>query len=51
VLEVLEAGLHRRDDLAPGVLHEHDGRDADVFDRPAIRLAHLSGVEQAHGES
>jgi hypothetical protein len=50
VLEAVEAGFDRRDDLAAGVFHQHDGWDADVFDRPAIRLAHLSRIKQAHGK-
>ena len=40
--------LHRRHDLAAGVLHQHQRRDADVFDREAIGLAHLRGVEDSH---
>ena len=46
--QVVEGRLHRRDRLAPGVLHQHDRRNADVVDRPAIRLAHLLGVEHSH---
>ena len=45
---ILEGCLDRRDDLPPGVLHQHERRNADVFDRPAIRLAHLLRVEYPH---
>ena len=49
--QVLERRLHRRHRLAAGVLHQHDRRDADVVDRPAIGLAHLLSVEHAHPKS
>src|SRR5687768_16018802 len=41
-------GLHGRHDLPAGVLHEHQRRDADLFDRPAVGFAHLSGVQDPH---
>ena len=40
--------LHRRDHLPAGVLHQHERRDADLLDRPAIGLAHLRGVQDSH---
>ena len=40
--------LHRRHHLAAGVLHQHERRNADVFDREAVGLAHLRGVEDSH---
>ena len=40
--------LHGRDDLAAGVLHQHERRDADLLDRPPIGFAHLRGVQHAH---
>ena len=43
--------LHRRHRLAARVLHQHERRDADVLDRPAIGFPHLSGVEDAHASS
>ena len=46
--QVVERGLHGRHGLTAGVLHQHDRRNADVFDRAAIRLAHLFGVEHSH---
>ena len=49
--QVVERGLHRRHDLPAGVLHQHDRRDADLLDRPAIGLAHLVGVQDAHGHA
>ena len=47
----VEGGLDRRDDLAAGILHQDEGRDADLFDGVAIGLAHLRGVEDSHGRS
>ena len=41
----------RRDDLAAGVFHQHERRDADVFDGVAVGLAHLRGGENAHHRS
>ena len=46
--EILERRLHRRHRLAAGILHQHDRRDADLVDRPAIGLPHLLSVEHAH---
>ena len=46
--EALERRLHRGDDLAAGVFHEHDRRHADLLDRAAIGFAHLFGREHAH---
>ena len=43
-----ERRLDRGDHLATGVFHQHERRNADVLDRPAIRLAHLLGVEHSH---
>ena len=40
--------LHRRDCLPAGVLHQHERRDADLFDRAAIRVAHLGSVQYTH---
>ncbi len=40
--------FHRRDDLASGVLHQHERGDADLLDRPPIGFAHLRGVEDSH---
>src|SRR4029078_13457131 len=40
--------LHGGDRLAARVLHQHDRRNADVIDRPAIRFPHLLSVEHAH---
>ncbi len=47
--EIAVHGFHRRHDLASGVLHEDERRDADLIDRPAIGLAHLRGVQYSHG--
>ncbi len=44
----LVRGLDGGHDLAAGVLHQHERRDADVLDGEAIGLAHLRGVEDAH---
>ena len=46
--EVAVHRLHRGDRLAAGVLHQHERRDADLVDRPAIGLAHLGGVQYTH---
>ena len=46
--EIVERRLHRRDRLAAGVLHQHDGRHADVVDRLTIGLAHLLRVQHSH---
>ena len=46
--QVLERRLHGRDRLPAGVLHQHDGRDADLVDRAPIGLTHLLSVEHAH---
>ena len=35
-------------DLAAGVFHQHERRNADVFDGEPIGLAHLRGGENAH---
>ena len=37
--------LDRRDHLAAGVFHQHERRDADLFDRPAVGFPHLRGVQ------
>ncbi len=39
--EVAVHRLHRRDSLAASVFHEDEGRDADLFDRALVGLAHL----------
>ncbi len=44
-----EGRLHRRHDLAAGVLHEHHRGDAEVLDRAAVGFAHLVAVHYAHG--
>ena len=44
-------GFHRGHDLAAGVFHEHERRDADLVDRPPIGFAHLCGVQDAHRET
>ena len=49
--EILERGLHRRNRLAAGVLHQHNRGNADVLDRLAIGFPHLFGVEHAHEPS
>ena len=41
-------GFHRGDDLAAGILHQHQRRNADVLDRAAIGFAHLRRVEDSH---
>ena len=41
-------GFHGGHDLAAGVLHQHERRDADLVDRPPIGLTHLCGVQDAH---
>src|SRR3954469_7719136 len=46
--EIAVHRLHRRHDLSAGVLHQDERGDADVFDRAAIRLAHLGRVQDAH---
>ena len=46
--EILERRFHRRDRLAAGVLHQHDGREADVVDRLTIGFAHLLRVQNSH---
>ena len=46
--EIAVHGFDRRHDLAAGVLHQHERRNADVLDRAAIGLAHLRGVEDSH---
>jgi hypothetical protein len=48
--KILERRFHRGDGLAPRVLHEHDGRKADLVDRQAIGFAHLLSVENAHSQ-
>ena len=48
LVKVAMNGFHGRDDLAPRILHEHQRRDADLFDRPAIRFAHLRGIQHSH---
>ena len=45
---VLVGGLDGRHHLAAGVLHQHERGEADVFDRLAIGLAHLRGVQDPH---
>ena len=35
-------------DLAAGVLHQHERRNADVFDGEPVGLAHLRGGENSH---
>src|SRR5690606_27900201 len=50
-LHLRERGLDGRNDLPPGVLHEHERRDAQVVDGRAIGLAHLFRCEHTHGES
>ena len=46
--EIAVDRLDRRDHLAPGVFHQHQRRNADLLDRPAVGFPHLSGVENAH---
>src|SRR5205814_7210690 len=46
--EVAVDGLHRRGRLPAGVLHQHERGDADLFDRAAIRVAHLGRVQYTH---
>ena len=41
-------GLHGRNHLPSGVLHEHERGNTDLLDRPAIGLAHLSGGQDSH---
>jgi hypothetical protein len=48
--EILERRLHRRHRLAAGVLHQHDGRQADLVDRLAVGLPHLLRVQHPHGQ-
>ena len=40
--------LHRGDCLAAGVLHEDERRNTDLFNRAAIGVAHLGGVQDTH---
>ncbi len=40
--------LDRRDHLATRVFHQHQRRDADVFDGPAVGFPHLCRVQNAH---
>src|SRR4051794_13086838 len=49
--QVLERRFHRGDRLAPGILHQHDRRNADFLDRPAIGVPHLSCVQHPHQQS
>ena len=44
----LERCFNGRDDLASGVLHQHQGRDADVFNREPVGFAHLRGSQNSH---
>ena len=46
--EVAVDGLHRRGRLPAGVFHQHERGDADLFDRAAIRVAHLGTVLYTH---
>ena len=41
-------GFDRGNDLAAGILHQHQRRDADVLDGPSIGFPHLVGVKNAH---
>jgi hypothetical protein len=42
--QVFERGFHRRDCLPAGVLHEHNGRQANLVDRLPIGFPHLLSV-------
>ena len=46
--QILEAGLDGGNDLAAGILHEHNRRDPDLFDCAAVGLAHLAAVQNPH---
>ena len=43
--EIAVDGFDRRHDLPAGVLHQHERRNADLFDRPAVGFAHLCRVQ------
>jgi hypothetical protein len=47
-VQIVERRGHGGHNLAAGVLHQHDGGDADLVDRPPIRLSHLLGCQDAH---
>ena len=44
----LVGGFHRRDDLAAGILHQHERWNTDFLDGETVGLAHLRGVENSH---
>ena len=46
--QVAVDGLHGGHDLPARILHQHERRNADVFDRAPIGLTHLCGVQYAH---
>src|SRR5262245_4791643 len=41
-------GFDCRHHLPAGVFHQHQRRNANLFNRPAIGLAHLRGIQHAH---
>ena len=49
--EVGVKGLDGRDHLPAGVLHQHQRRNADLVDGPAVGFPHLGGGENAHKKS
>ena len=47
--QIVVGGFQCRHYLPAGVLHEHHRRYADLVDRLPIGIAHLGGIENAHG--
>ncbi len=46
--QIAVVGFERGDDLAPGVFHQDDRRNANLLNGARIGLAHLGGIEHAH---
>ena len=46
--EVVVHRFHGGYDLTAGIFHEHERRNADLFNRLPIGFAHLCGIQDAH---
>ena len=51
VVESINGGIHGGDYLTPGVLHQHQRRNAQVFDGAPVGFAHLVDVQNPHRRS
>ena len=48
ILKIIICRFECGDDLPPRVLHEHHRRNPNLFNRLAIGVSHLSGIQHAH---